>query len=145
MSEDHQLNNMLGKKNLPSNESVDSFTPGQHYSLLKVTNSLKRLESFEKATGKYRLPADIKPCILNLLSKRGPIQTLENWKVPCIIACELKRIGQTSDQVQRRLENWGKATPSEIRSGIRTAFNKNYEFGMPHTRTTGYLCLPESI
>lgn len=113
---------------------------GNTYSLLEVTDNLKGLQELESTRGTYRLPPQVKPCILKLLSNEEPLQTLENWKVPCIIACELKRVGYTRSQVQRRLEMWRTATPSEVHSAVGVAFEKEYEFGCPKLEALG-ICL----
>ena len=113
---------------------------GNTYSLLEVTDNLKGLQELESTKGTYRLPPQVKPCILKLLSNEGPLQTLENWKVPCIIACELKRVGFPRNKIEKRLGRWEKATPSEVRSAVRVAFEKEYEFGCPKLEALG-ICL----
>lgn len=121
----------MSNKEAIHSEDVDT------YSLLQVTDKLKELEDFERTTSKYRLPQDVKLCILGLLADKEPLETLENWKVPCIIACELKRVGYTLSQVERRLERWGKARPSEVSSALRVAFEKEYEWGCPRLEEFG--------
>lgn len=107
----------------------DVFRRGEDndYSLLKVASGLKKLEDFERATSKYRLPQDVKPCILKLLNHEGSLQTLENWKIPCIVACELKRVGFTRSEVEKTLERWQRTTSSQVASAVRVAFEKDYE------------------
>lgn len=134
LRENSPMERALSHKDAVHSEDVDT------YSLLKVTSDLKQLEDFEKQVRKYRLPQDVKPCILNLLSAEGLLQTLENWKVPSIIACELKRVGYTHSQVEKRLERWEKARPSEISSALRAAFEKDYEYGCPRLEQLG-ICL----
>lgn len=128
------MEHALSNKEAIHSEDVDT------YSLLQVTSDLKQLEGFERQRSKYRFPPGVKPCILDLLSDEGPLQTLENWKVPCIIACELKRVGYTLSQVEKKLERWEKARPSEVRSAVRVAFEKKYEFGCPGLEGLG-ICL----
>ncbi len=113
------------------------------YSLLGVTGDLRELQEFEKTTSKYKLPPSPKPCILKLLNNREVVETEERWKVPAIIACELKRAGCGQNQVIRRLELWGNASFSEINSAVRVAFEKSYEFGCPKLETLG-ICLYSS-
>lgn len=113
---------------------------GQDYSLLKVTSDPEELERFERTTNKYRLPQDVKPCILKLLNHEGLLQILEKWKTPCIIACELGRVGYTCSQVEKRLERWQMATPSQIRSAVRVAFEKEREYACPTLEVLG-ICL----
>jgi len=130
---------MTGKHSVTGDYSCRS-DHGEAYSLLRVTGEIEQLEDFESQVSKYRLPPDVKPCVLSLLSDEAPFQTLENWKVPSIIACELKRVGQTRTQVEKRLQRWEKARPSEISSALRVAFEKDYEFGCPTLEGLG-ICL----
>lgn len=128
------MEHALSNKDAIHSEDVDT------YSLLQVTSELKQLEDFERTASRYRLPQHVKPCILRLLDGNEPLQTLENWKVPCIIACELRRVGHTRSQVEKRLERWQKARPSEVQSAVRAAFEKEYEFGCPTLEALG-ICL----
>ncbi len=114
MSYERRSKNIFCRKSPASGDNLDSFAPSQPYSILDITEDLSKLETFEKTTGKYRLPQSVKPCILDLLSERASIRTLESWRVHCIITGELKRVAETSNQIQKKLEKWGKATSSEI-------------------------------
>lgn len=139
MSRDPYSMNMQGGRRSP-HKQVPSPHYAKGYSLLEVSGDLKELENFERQVSKYRLPPDVKPCVLRLLSDEGPLQTLENWKLPSIIACELRRVGYTRTQVQKRLERWEKTRPSEISSALRVAFEREYEFGCPTLESLG-ICL----
>ena len=116
---------------------------GEAYSLMEVTDTLEELEDIERVNKIYRLPPTVKPCILEILGSKGALQTEDSWMVPCIIACELKRVGCTPSQAGRKLEIWRHATPSEVRSAVRAAFEKNYEFGCPRLEGLG-ICLYKS-
>lgn len=111
MSDEQRSHNRFWKKSSPFGDNMGFFAPSQPYCLLDITEDLSKLETIEETTSKYRLPPGVKPCISALLSRRGSIRTLESRRVPCIIAGELKRVGQTSNQIQKKLEKWGKATP----------------------------------
>lgn len=110
MSNEQRSRHIFCRKSPPSGDNMGSFTPSQPYSPLDITEDLSKLAAFEETTSKYRLPSGVKPCISDLLSRCGSIRILESWRVHCIITAELKRVAETSNQVQKRLENWGKAT-----------------------------------
>lgn len=114
-----------------------------HYSLFEVTSHLQELEQFEETISRHRLPPDVKPCLLKVLNGRELPKTMEMWKVPCVIAGELRRVGQTAQQVTRALKRWHRASTSEIDSAVRTTFEKGYEFGCPSLERLN-VCLYES-
>jgi len=140
MSRDPDLSSGIRGEDSLLNRYASDTNHGKNFSLLSVTSDLKQLEDVERQVSKYRLPPDVKPCLLNLLSNEAPLQTLENWKVPSIIACELKRVGQTRTQIGKALQRWEKARPSEISSALRVAFEKDYEYGCPTLEGLG-ICL----
>lgn len=64
------------------NEQRYLHSDDDHYSLLEVTSHLQELEQFEKTTSRYRLPSDVKPCLLKIMNGRELPKTMEMWKVP---------------------------------------------------------------
>jgi len=118
-------------------------TKGESYSLLAVTNNLAELEQLEKTNRKYRLPPTVKPCLLKLLGSKESLGAEEKWRIPSIIACELRRVGNTSKQVQRKLQRWGQARPHHVQSAVQYAFRKQHEYGCPRLENMG-ICLYES-
>lgn len=130
MSYERRSKNIFCRKSPPSGDNMGSFTPSQPYSILDITKDLSKLETIRETTSKYRLPPGVKPCILDLLSERGSIQTLENWKVPCTISGELKRVAETSNQIQKKLENWEKPTPSEILTVKKSTIYQRVHLGL---------------
>jgi len=103
----------------------------------EVMEEVKRLEGFERARGKLRLPSDIKPCIIKLLDD----PSVKDGDKPFIVACELHRVGRTEKQIDSLLVRLGIRT-SKVRGVIKSVATGKYEFGCPRLEERG-ICLYE--
>ncbi len=99
-------------------------------------DDLEKLEKFERTRGKLRLPAEIKPCIANLIDGESAAKKGIN---PFIIACELHRVGKSEKQIEKVLTGLG-ISYSKMQSAVRSAATGKYSYGCP--RLEGFnLCL----
>lgn len=99
-----------------------------------------RLEQFEEIRGKLRLPADIKPCIAQLLDGYSPLS--RNGLTPFIVACELDRVGQNEGKIEALLIRLG-VSQSKARNAVKSAATGRYSYGCPRLEVEG-LCLYEN-
>jgi len=103
-----------------------------------VGEEIKRLEDFERARGKLRLPSDIKPCIVKLLED----PSVTDGDKPFIVACELHRVGKTEKEIDSILVSLSIST-FRIRGVIKSVITGRYEFGCPRLEARG-ICLYKS-
>jgi len=96
---------------------------------------IEKLEDFERTRGKLRLPAELKPCIANLIENPAFIDGLK----PFIIGCELQRIGTTEKKIEALLTRVN-VKPSKIRAIIQSLTSGKYSYGCPKLEEMG-LCL----
>jgi len=99
---------------------------------------IEKLEDFERTRGKLRLPADIKPCIADLIKNPVSINELK----PFVIGCELQRIGTPEKKIEALLTRIN-VKPSKIRAIIQSLVSDKYSYGCPKLEEMG-LCLYKS-
>ena len=99
---------------------------------------IEKLEDFEKTRGKLRLPAELKPCIADLIKNPVSINELK----PFVIGCELNRIGTTEKKIEALL-NRINVKSSKIRAIIQSLASGKYSYGCPKLEEMG-LCLYKS-
>jgi len=99
---------------------------------------LEKLQEFEKNRGKFRVPLDIRPCIVYLLNEFSSKDGLK----PLIIACELHRVGKTEKQIEAQLRRLN-VKESDIGGNIRSAFRGKYKYSCPRLERE-CICLEEN-
>lgn len=101
-----------------------------------IDQELKKLEGYEEARKKLKLPQNFKPCILKMLItglEKGE-NSFQRSKVALVIAVEFKRLGRNEENTERVLQRWNlKNVPplnfSELTGAIKQAGKQKYDFG----------------
>ena len=99
---------------------------------------IEKLQHYEKTRAKTRLPAEIKPCLMNMLNGNSPglIRQVTN---AFIVACELSRVGKTEEQIKQILTKQN-INPSKIRGILKSTNKEIYQYGCPKLEELG-LCI----
>lgn len=104
-------------------------------------NDLKQLQDYETARKQNKLPTDIKPCIMGLLSKDSPLLITDNIYA-FIVGCELCRVGKTNEQIEAILTK-KHIKPSKIRGILKSVLKNKYSYGCPRLEELD-ICIYES-
>lgn len=99
-----------------------------------IDQKLEKLENYETARHKLKLPQNFKPCILKMLItglKKGQ-NSFQRSKVALVISVEFKRLNR--EKIEQVLNCWNKKNtpplnPSEITGAIKQAQKEKYDFG----------------
>lgn len=104
----------------------------------KQMEDIEKLQHYEKTRAKTRLPAEIKPCLMNMLNGSSPglIRQVTN---AFIVACELSRVGKTEEKIKQILTKQN-INPSKIRGILKSTNKEIYQYGCPKLEELG-LCI----
>lgn len=101
---------------------------------------LEKLQDYEKVRGKLRLPAEGKPCLMNMLSESSP-ELIRHGINAFLLGCELHRVGKTNEQIEAILTK-KYIKPSKIRGVIKSVSKNIYNYKCSRLEELG-LCLYE--
>lgn len=101
-----------------------------------IDQELKKLEGYEEARKKLKLPQDFKPCILKMLItglEKGQ-NSFQRSRVALAIAVEMKRLRRSNEKIESVLNRWNSKNipplnPSELTGAMKQAGKEKYDFG----------------
>lgn len=100
-------------------------------------DDFKLLGEFERIRSKYRLPEEIKPCIVGLFENPD----IRRGSTAFLVACELHRVGVSRERARSLFERF-MVPEGKIRGVIKSGFSGKYRFRCQGLEAEG-ICLYE--
>lgn len=102
---------------------------------------IEELQDYEKVRGKLRLPAEVKPCLMNMLNGSSP-GLIGQGRNAFIVSCELCRVGRSNKQIESILTKQN-IRPSKIQGILKSVTKDMYSYGCPRLEELD-ICIYES-